>query len=741
MLTTLTGTMDEEALALASVMQDDAQDAETAQFLAKVQQTSGVVEAARKERGAKKGEMVVRATFEHFWCKGDNNKQVESYTPPPPGTSDKKDGSGTFPTPIPLQAIVEDFPDEIPGVCEKNPDGRSVWRIRWTLSYLPEAEALLVVTDPKTGKAVGPSQHTLAAWTPNPLTGELPQDQLSVQIRELCNAKGEQVFERMAEVSAGQSSKFKGGDRPGDVLRQKNAHGVYVVQPDVSLIFNNVVPTIYVNYDSGEPKPQRQGRQQAAKAATRGGVPDLPPSNAVTVAPTGTLVPAGPTVPKKEPSIFLSYMYECKGSILLRPDKEAADLCQSERFHRNKNKDAHQLVPFQEVRAETWKPRPSYYFYFRFPSYRTQWSPEHPEWLTNGEGVSIVRKAPHPEGRDFRTPPLQDGGVPHYTLRVDATVFQWHNRATVECPQYPISVGVARDNDTAWRSFGITNGESYAAIMTANPELPFHAMCGYWKNNSMKRPANNPEVMNAERGTEYIRGYHDFIFNEVVPDYLRYLRGCGMHVSPAFVKDEFFEWEGSNSRTKITYIELKPYPGTPANPLHALQGRASAVLSLGNGQPPPEKVGGVPIAPLRGHGWNHGYEGDIVPLLEGGRHAFYVMTSRTLNDEERARYCGPKATEPADTWLRDTIKSAAQAKVPFHYWIFAVDTQAKFAKPRTGPGAAPATVVPKVPALESSSSPHQGGGLKREREPDPVAAAADERRETRARVIEEEEVE
>lgn len=695
------------------------------EFMANVNQTKDVVRAAQKERGAKAGELVVRATFEHFWVKNpEGSGNVESFVPHPVGSDmrKKKDNSGaTFPGGIPMQAVIEEFPVLLPGACEKI-EGRPGWKIKWSLSYLPASEAFLLSreTGPDGKQRIVPSKNTLAAWTPVGPNGELPQDDLSMRIRELCSADGTLVTEKYTEVQAGQSGKFKAPDTSDTILRATLPGGGQRVQPDSGLLFNRVEPTGYVIFDSEEEAKNRAAANNKNKAG-QGGVPDLPPTTAtpqpLTVnAQTGAIVLANgaPVQSKKqETRLYVQYTYECRGSVLLREDKEAVDLCHSERQHRRKNKDAHQLVHIEQIRARVAEPHKSYYWYV-LPKYMTKWSPEHPEWLNDDQGITLIRESP--QERDFVQRPAKEGGPTFYGLKVTLMVFQWLQRPNTR-ERYVVTMGLARENDSVWRSFGITNGEAYAALMLNNPDLPFHVTATYWRKASVERPANDPKEINKKEGTENIRGYHDFIISEVVPDYLRYLRARGLRVSPDYVKDEFFDWVNYRGREKTLTLELNPWPAKSHNPLHALQGSASAVISLGNGQP-----GTDPQMP-KAHGANHGFQGDITPFINNGTHEFFVMTSRTLSDEERARYCGQSAPEFADMWIKERIKNAADAGTRFYYWIFAVNKSAKYAKPRA-PVQVPA--VTSTPALPAPTPKREREEVTVDQRPEKVAAVAND---------------
>lgn len=698
---------------------------EAAMFLDNVRKTETVVNAAKKERGAKEGELVVRATMEHFWAK-DGMRNIASIAPAKPESRDKRDGSGKYNAGLPLQATIEEFDHYIPGLCEKRKDGQPGWHVRWTMQYFEKSNDFLLNKD-KT-----PTARTLAAWQVHPIPDDdvqayglkeaaiqhglteegLSNDPLSVRIRQCVGRDGKRIDEMWTNVSRGESVRFKAPDHtPKDnLLRSKTPSGAFAVQQSTPLIFNHVVPTIYVTFDDGATSQQHQ------QSVSSTGVPALPPTGAIGAS-------AGPAAgaKKKEASLGMIFCYECKGSVLLRDNKEAADLCASERMHFMRSKDTHQLVPIHLVRAGTKEVAKSVYFFVP-PRYITRWNPEHPEfWPKGSQGISLFRNTL--QLSDLKSNPSQQGDVNYY-FAVDLAVFQWQDRANTK-ERYVVNARVRRDNDTIWRQWGITDGDAYAAIMLANQDIPFHAILNFWKKATMERPANDPKEMNRVEGTENIRGYYDFIVDQIVPDYLRYFRNRGMRVSRDFVGREFENWGTIFAKTKTTMISLQTYdkpharenPLALENPLHALQGLSSAVVSLGNGQPPPALGAGWPELSIK-EGYYHGCKGDITPLLAPGeRYHFYVLTSRPLLEEERAKYCGPNASEKvADDWLMQQIERAATSQSPFYYWLFAVDTQAKMAKsPQETIKATPPSPAPTTTAISSSA------GTKREREEENTA--------------------
>lgn len=644
---------------------------EAAMFLNNVRKTEQVVRAAQKERGAKNGELVVRAVMEHFWVK-EGNRNVASNTPAKPESRTGKKGT-SYNAGLPLQVTIEEFAQYIPDLCEKRKDGQPGWHIKWTLSFFDNARKFLINPVDES-----PSAAAVAAWhvhtipqddvqayglkeaaLQHGLTEEgLANDLLSTRIRQCIGRDGVLAKELWTNVARGESVRFKAPDyTPKDnLLRAQLPSGAYAVQPSSQLIFNHVVPTIYVTFDDAA--------AAAVKQEDTNGVPTLPS--------TTTTAVAAAVVKKKEANLGMIFSYECKGSVLLRENKEASDLCASERMHLTRNKDIHQLVPIHVVRASVTEVIPKTVYFFVPPRYITRWTPEHPV----GHGISLFRNTLQPN--DLKSTPNAQGGEVYYSFVTDLAVFQWHDKPNIK-ERYVVNGRVRRGDENIWRSWGITNGDAYAAIMMANQEIPFHLTLNFWKKATMERPANDPKEMNRNKGTENICGYYDFIIDNVVPDYLRYFRARGIRLSRAFVEQEFSDWGSISKKTKATMLTLQPYAKlhTRDNPLHSLQGLSSAVVSLGNGQPPPADMPNDWPKLTDQEGYYHACKGDITHMLApNGRYQFYVLTSRSVSEEERSTIMG----EEADQWLTEQIERAAKSHSTFYYWIFAVDTQAKIAK-------------------------------------------------------------
>jgi hypothetical protein len=696
---------------------------EAAMFLNNVRKTEYVVRAAQKERGAKAGELIVRAVMEHYWIKeGAGGRNVASPIPPKPDSRLKRDGTGNYNAGIPLQATIEEFPHYIPALCEKRTDGQAGWRIKWAVTYFEKAKSFLMIDD------ATPTPRALAAWKQHTIPEDdvlayglkeaammhkltldgYSNDPIDVRIRQCVTQQGKLLTEIWTNVAQGESVRFKGPDNSlkDNLLRLQNQAGAFVVQQSSPLIFNHVIPTIYVTFDDAG----TDAAAAAATAVTAAGVPAPPPGpTSVTTGGNAATAAAAGAAKKREANLGMIFCYECKGSVLLRENKDAVDLCASERMHFARSKDAHQLVPIHLLRANTATVPKTCYFYV-LPRYITRWSPEKPEWWPSGsQGISLFRNPS--QLYDLKSTPAVQGGPVFYSLSVDLAVFQWRDRPNTN-ERYVVSARVRREDDVIWRSFGITHGEAYAAIMMANPDIPFHCTMNFWRKATMERPANDPREINRSEGTENIRGYYDFIIDSVTPDYRRHFPKNGIHLSQAYVEREFEDWCSENKKTKATTLRLNPYNETKRNPLHTLQGLSSAVLALGNGQPAPE---GIPKL-AADEGFYHACNGDITALLErNGRYQFYVLTSRFLNDEERAKYCGPNGIA-ADDWLTAQIHQAASAKTSFYYWIFALDTQAKIAKSHT---------ETKTPAREEPSTSSSGTKRDRSEEEESAPAAAD----------------
>jgi hypothetical protein len=237
--------------------------------------------------------------------------------------------------------------------------------------------------------------------------------------------------------------------------------------------------------------------------------------------------------------------------------------------------------------------------------------------------------------------------------------------------------------DDIWRNYGITTLDAYAMIVGANPELPVHIKAALWEQMTVNHEANRAELINNKPELENMRGYY-FYGGTLVPDFLRYFRTSGIHVSAEYVAKEFSNWETVVKKTGKSSYRLQPLDHTKANPINS-NGILSAVLALGNGFIPKKD------APDAALGVNHAFEGDISPLFEGG-HEFYVLWSYVMTSEERTKYCGPNGA------VADDFLNHLKEKEGIYYWIYAVRKDAKMGKsflkarlagqtPRVVPGA------------------------------------------------------
>lgn len=221
----------------------------------------------------------------------------------------------------------------------------------------------------------------------------------------------------------------------------------------------------------------------------------------------------------------------------------------------------------------------------------------------------------------------------------------------------------------------------------------------------MELPPNDPREINRNPGTENIRAYYEFIVQQVTPDYLRYFRTSGLRVSRDFVEHEFSDYISENKKTKATTLVLKQWKEEKRNPLHALHGLRSAVLSLGNGQPAPI-IDGVQPKLASTEGYYHGCSGDVTHILSpDGRYQFYVLCSRMpetdaeLTQLHNVEGCG-------DDWMMEQIQRAAETKTPFFYWIFAVDTQARSSQPTSVPNVKPILALTAPPETTAEVNTH-----------------------------------
>lgn len=625
------------------------------EFERNIQATREQTQAAQKERGAKEGELVVSATLLNYWSKeksqaNPDGHKMESAIPPPIEKRPKRDKSGDYNAKVPMQCGLRDM-KLVDKIVEPRVDGLPGYRVRFEVSVFEEAKTFLL-------------EHVKHAWsTP------LPMDLTSVRVRQFTTSDGALLTHVWQNHSPGDSIRCTANDARDSIFRLPHPHlaGALKVQPLSELTFNNVVPSVYVMLSkSGGGGSSNTWRKRAAVETH-----------------------TGPAPQEQEPYLFAQYSFVCKGTVLHREDPNLMELCASERQWILQDRDSHLLVPVHQERGKRTIPNKCYFYVS--PKYLSKWAPDQPELLPNGQGVAILRDRIVTE-KDFKTHSM-DGKQTFYGMLLNFTVFQWHDRPNTQ-ERYILQAKLPREDDHVWRDMGITNPDAYAAIMLAHPEIPLHLHCSFWAKASLDRPANAPDQINRLEGTENIRGYYDFIIQQVIPDYLRYFRQHGVRVSDEYVKAEFENWSNINVKTKALGVTLAPPTGdTRVNPLHKLHGIGSAVISLGNGQPTPAGM----VLP-KGCGLNHGYAGDISTLFEGN-HDFYVLTSRSN--------CPFQPGALVDDWLQTCIGEAEANHAPFYYWLFAVAKNAKQAPARLPKPSTPvvATVPPAVVVNENGKRP------------------------------------
>lgn len=608
-------------------------------FECNIQATQTQTREAQKERGAKEGELVVSGTLLNYWSKeksqaNPDGHKTESSVPPPIEKRPKRDKSGDYNAKIPMQCALREI-KLVDKVVETRTDGLPGYRVRFEASIFEDAKAFV-------------AKHAKHAWsTP------LPEDPTSVRVRQFTTPDGALLTHIWQNHSPGDSIRCTANDARDSIFRAPHPHlaGAFKVQPLSELTFNNVVPSVYVMLARGG------GNGNWRKRGAADG-------------------PAGPTPQEQEPYLFAQYSFVCKGTVLHREDPSLMELCASERQWILQDRDSHLLVPVHQEREK--RTIPSKCYFYVSPKYLSKWAPDQPELLPNGQGVAILRDRLVTE-KDFKTHSM-DGKQTFYGMLLNFTVFQWHERPNTS-ERYILQAKLPREDDHVWRDMGITNPDAYAAIMLAHPEIPLHLHCSFWTKASLDRPANAPDQINRLEGTENIRGYYDFIIQQVIPDYLRYFRQYGVRVSVDYVKEEFENWSNINVKTKALGVTLAPPTSeTKTNPLHKLHGIGSAVISLGNGQPAPF---GMTLP--GGCGFNHAYAGQISTLFDGN-HDFYVLTSRSN--------CPAQPGAVVDEWLQTCIGEAEANHAPFYYWLFAVAKNAKQAPVRIPKPLTPAVAVP-----------------------------------------------
>lgn len=389
------------------------------------------------------------------------------------------------------------------------------------------------------------------------------------------------------------------------------------------------------------------------------------------------------TTKVKEWVLSASLKFDCK--LIEVAESNDASLSSSERLHTAHihDRDAHQLIPVAEYLKQHDVQAARSYWYVA--EYRSLANPQAPQ--AKGIAITLHRQQQRDQFVMERQVAGEGSGAPtvEYLPRFvkTFTVYQWTGMPSPDA-MYVVTIQQEQDKFgkkknvggslEVWQQWGIFDPLTYAEVMNVNWRVPFHVYAKSWPKKVREQPANMALAGLAkpsEHEAPNMRGYYFYGIEVLVPDYLRYFRGPhGVTVSADFIKREFAPWQSIKSGNRVAY-ELKMRDPTVPNAINDL-GMGSAVVSIGNGQ-------SIKVNPDndmdREDAKYHAIQGDISVLLTGN-HEFYVLCNKPMTSDETNKYCGNQRVY-ADDFISNMKREAAATGKHAHYWIFAVNKQAR----------------------------------------------------------------
>jgi len=557
--------------------------------------------------------------------------------------------------------------DTVPGIRKTtSKDKKSTWNKdidAWTelMSAIATKDKCEITVDEKTGEKLFNFQVDIKHW------GQKEKDYLkekaehvwshedpdSMWLRNFVNEDGSLPSSYTRSFKAGSMIKVGMPDRQNNVLRDKAGDGgaLYKVQPDAPLRLYKVFPESYLQLRTEEVKEEGEAADNGEKKAMD--TTDEPVFEQR----------------RMEVRLSVSFKLKCKGYVTLDQENYNPLLERSERMHYMHKKDVHNLVPVDELRVNTKAVARSAYYYIS-SGYQTE---------SNGSddqvGVCIMRDGPtegetHLDVKNFMQE--RDGEAPVSKLRFSASIIQYKGEPNLDAADMYNATFISKStNEDMSLKLGImrkTTVLRYASIMSANWDLPMHVEAEPWVKSILDNPANDPKDMNDKPELERLRGLYTLGAKTVIFDLLRYFKGSGIKVSPEWVEQDFAASEQENRKTGKRSISLKPYNSEKRNPINA-GGIQGAILSVGNGKMYTCDITGEekPI--------NHAWDGNLLTILQGGKHDFFVLTSHAMTLEERQQHARGVYGDFADEW----VDSLTHGDNGAFYNIYAVLRDAKMA--------------------------------------------------------------
>lgn len=584
-----------------------------AEMLADIKGAALIIKSRQDTRPSGDGEVTIRGIVKsykgHTKDSKGNIRNTQQASPPDRNfVKSKKDPKKSYPESIVIYLQITDI-STVPGVCEPLEDGTG-WRVNKKLSFNPEAKSWFdkVFMDYYDGK----------------LKTRVPVD-------TYITPEGVPATHKWVNLHVGQITQIKVADTEGNIFRKINAQGVPEVGPLSRITFTGCVPDQYVGmrdeYDtSGTEEPD-------AAAPPAPDAEDGPPAVAF--------------MPAKVPQGYNSF--SCKGQATLADDHDA-NMPPSERMHRNVDKDVHNLIPIDKLRANA--PCPSSITMYCAKKYQSS--------QTRGPTAPGISTFVSMEVDDLKDYYFSFDGKDIAKVTIRLNHFQWFGSPQIS-EKYSIKFISTKDDPDVWRALGVLDPKAFGYIAHANRDIPCWVEANLWRGAVLKAEANKPETIHDNPALANIAAHYTYGIKSLCFDLPRYHTSRALQVSKDWILNEFEEWSATNNRTGQTTLSLVvTRDPTKANLLHTSAGIMSPVLSLGNKAVDPNDKARKPL--------NHGFTGNIFPIIDECE--FFVLTSHKLTPEEFDLYAGDEATKPlAD---RDAFVNHLIETDNVFYWAFAV---------------------------------------------------------------------
>lgn len=562
-------------------MQQQQQHDDFAEMEALVLKTAHLQQKRQDQRTATDGEMQITGVFKGYLVyDSTQRKNLEQDTPPVKLFKKTLDGK-SYPAPLTLHVQVLSL-NHVPHLCEPLPNGDG-WRVLSSVSYNKDT-----VENPEPWL----KDHSQAFFD-GKYEGSFP-------IGEYINEEGSLAETKWVNIYRKSIIKIKISDTDENIFRRHidgKSDSPFIVGPFTGISFFKCTAEQFVSL--------RKENETSSN-----------------------FIPVGYT------------SFKAKG-VQLAEDHDA-NMPLVTRLHHLENKDVHNMIPIEQLRAG--HPVKHTAYFWACNAYNSQ--------QPCATGVSIY-KLPTEELKDLLTIYEDQPSVKH-TLRL--SVFQWEHNTSNKREMY--SVKILANKGSTWRNYGITDPQSYAHILFAQYNIPCHVSADLWKGIVLSAEANNPEVLNNKEDFKSMRGYYTYEAKMMIPDFIYYYtHGLAHRITKERVEREFKRFvtvDGSGEKE----MRLKPVPEAKQNPLNTENPLAVPVFAIGNGQV--DDVNSKKPKPLY-----HAFDEDLFPLLDEAQ--FFVLTSHRLTYDELQLVQDPKR---GDEFLDQLIE-----KEKVYYWIYGIKNQ------------------------------------------------------------------